>query len=109
MAVGITAFALGAFPLLSIPKALSARSEVRPGFDWTGSLLIVVGLVLINVAFNNGPLYGWGTPHVYFILIMGLMCLGAFIWVELRAFNPLLPIHTINSTIRYVLPLIGVG
>lgn len=106
---GLAAFALGALSLLIIPRALSERPTVRPRFDWTGSLLVVAGLVLVNVAFNNGPLYGWRVPHVYFILIMGLMCLGAFVWVELRAENPLLPMRALNSTVGFVLALVGVG
>ncbi|KAF2659633.1 MFS general substrate transporter [Lophiostoma macrostomum CBS 122681] len=106
---GITAFLLGALSLLIIPTELSIRPARRPRFDWTGSLLVVAGLVLVNVAFNNGPLYGWGVAHVYFVLIIGLMCLGAFVWVELRAVNPLLPFHAMNSTVGYVLALVGVG
>jgi MFS family permease len=106
---GVTAFCLAAFSLLAVPKALSDRPVVRPVFDAAGSLLVVAGLVLVNVAFNNGPLYGWHTPHVYFIVIMGLMCLGGFIWVERRAVNPLLPIHALNSTVGFVLTLVGLG
>lgn len=106
---GIAAFVLGALALLIIPKPLSERPEIRPAFDWSGSLLVVAGLVLVNVAFNNAPLYGWGKPHVYFILIMGLMCLGGFIWVEIRAVNPLLPVRALSSTVGYVLALVGVG
>lgn len=106
---GITAFALATFSLLVVPRQLSERPVTRPKFDWTGSLLVVAGLVLVNVAFNNGPLYGWGTPHVYFILIIGLMCCGVFVWVELRALNPLLPVREMNSTVSFVLTLVGVG
>ncbi|KAF2112947.1 major facilitator superfamily [Lophiotrema nucula] len=106
---GITALALGAFSLLVIPRELSERPVVKPKFDWTGSLLVVAGLVLLNVAFNNAPLYGWGKPHVYFLVIMGVMCLAAFVWVEYRAENPLLPLSTMNSTVGYVLALVGVG
>jgi MFS family permease len=106
---GAAAFGLAAFALLAIPRALSDRPTVRPQFDAAGSLLVVAGLVLVNVAFNNGPLYGWGTPHVYFIVLMGLMCLGGFIWVERRAVNPLLPVHALNSTVGFVLTLVGLG
>ncbi|PSN66391.1 hypothetical protein BS50DRAFT_601303 [Corynespora cassiicola Philippines] len=106
---GIASFGLAAFSLLVIPRALSERPAHRPTFDWTGSGLVVAGLVLVNVAFNNGPLYEWKTPHVYFILLMGLMCLAGFVWVELRAVNPLLPMHAMNSTVVYVLALVGVG
>jgi MFS family permease len=106
---GVTAFALGALALLIIPKPLSERPDIKPAFDWAGSLCIVAGLVLINIAFNNAPLYGWNKPHVYFMLLMGLMCIIGFVWVELRAENPLLPIHAMNSTVGFVLLLVGVG
>ncbi|OCK80445.1 hypothetical protein K432DRAFT_382204 [Lepidopterella palustris CBS 459.81] len=106
---GIACFGLCAATLLIIPKALSERPKDKPGFDWTGSIVGVAGLVLVNVAFNNGPLYGWGTPHVYFVLIIGLLCLVAFGWVEVRATNPILPIHALNSTVGFVLACVGVG
>ncbi|KAF2713905.1 major facilitator superfamily transporter [Pleomassaria siparia CBS 279.74] len=106
---GITAFVLSVFALLIIPKALSDPPAIHPKFDWTGSFCVVAGLVLINVAFNNAPLYGWHTPHVYFTLIIGFIFVVFFVWVELRVESPLLPIRAINSTVGYVLALVGVG
>jgi MFS family permease len=106
---GIAALMLGSLSILIIPAAFSTTPEPRPHFDWAGSIVIVAGLVLVNVAFNNAPLYGWTTPHVYFVLIIGLMCLGAFIWIERRAVNPLLPLRAMNRTVGYVLALVGVG
>ncbi|TKA66902.1 hypothetical protein B0A49_09529 [Cryomyces minteri] len=110
----ITSFALSAFALLVIPKSLGKAAQFagvvkRPGMDWTGCILGVAGLVLVNVAWNNGPLYGWGAPHVYFILIIGLLCLIAFGYIEARAVSPILPIHAINGTVGYVLACVGVG
>ena len=95
--------------LIVVPRELSSKPKVAPGFDWTGSLVGVVGLVLINIAWNNGPLYGWGTPHVYFLLIIGLLCLLAFVWVEKRAAHPILPIQAMNGTVGFVLACVGLG
>lgn len=106
---GITAFGLCIMSLIVIPKQLAERPKNPPGFDWTGSFVGVAGLLLVNIAWNNGPLYGWGTPHVYFILIIGLLCLVAFGWVEARAKWPLLPLHALNSTTGFVLTCVGVG
>lgn len=111
---GVAAFALSAFALLVVPKQLAKEAQFagqthRPGFDWTGSIIGVAGLVLINVAWNNGPLYGWGTPHVYFILIIGLLCMVAFVWVEQRALSPLLPVRALNGTTTYTMALVGIG
>lgn len=111
---GIAAFGLSAFALIVVPKSLAhdaqfAGTTHRPGFDWLGSILGVAGLVLVNVAWNNGPLYGWATPHVYFILIVGLMCLVAFFYVEARAVSPLLPVSAFNGTVTYTMALVGIG
>ncbi|KAG9672668.1 MFS general substrate transporter, partial [Aureobasidium melanogenum] len=111
---GVAAFALSAFSLLVVPKQLAKEAQFAgvtnvPGFDWTGSALGVVGLVLVNIAFNNGPLYGWSTPHVYFVLIIGLLVLVAFLWVERRAESPLLPVSAFNGTVTYTMALIGIG
>lgn len=111
---GMAAFGLSAFALIVIPKALAYDAQFaghvhKPGMDWTGSILGVSGLVLVNVAWNNGPLFGWGTPHVYFILILGLFCLVAFVWVEARAISPILPVSQLNSTVVYTMALVGIG
>ncbi|KAK5000185.1 hypothetical protein LTR66_000907 [Elasticomyces elasticus] len=111
---GIAAFCLSTFALLVIPKALAKEAQFAgmsqpPGFDATGSVLGVAGLVLVNVAWNNGPLYGWHTPHVYFVLIIGLLCMVGFVWVEGRAVSPILPIHALNSSAVYTLSLVGIG
>src|ERR1700749_4711610 len=69
----------------------------------------VIGLILVNVAWNNGPLYGWSTPHVYFLLIIGMLCLVGFVWVEKRAESPILPMHAMTGTVNFVLACVGVG
>ncbi|KAK5113744.1 hypothetical protein LTR85_010761 [Meristemomyces frigidus] len=111
---GIAAWTLSALALLVVPKALNHEAQFvtqagRPGMDWTGSALGVAGLVLVNVAWNNGPLYGWSTPHVYFILIIGLMSLMAFVYVEARALSPLLPVKFLNGTVTYTMALVAIG
>jgi MFS family permease len=95
--------------LIVVPRELSEKPLISPGFDWTGSLIGVCGLVLVNIAWNNGPLYGWGTPHVYFLLIIGLLCLVAFVWVEKRAENPILPMHAMTGSVNFVLACVGLG
>ncbi|KAF2762574.1 MFS general substrate transporter [Pseudovirgaria hyperparasitica] len=106
---GVTCLALSLMTLLVIPRELAALPPNPPGFDVTGSIFGVFGLVLVNVAFNNAPMYGWAKEHVFFLLIIGLICLGAFLIFELRAEWPLLPIRVINSTSAFALGLVGLG
>jgi hypothetical protein len=77
--------------------------------DWKGSILGVSGLILVNVAWNNGPLFGWGEPHVYFILIIGILMLVGFAWVETRAISPILPVKVMSSAVTYTMILVGIG
>lgn len=111
---GIAGFALSAFALLVVPKQLANEAQFagqasRPGFDWIGSAVGVTGLVLVNVAWNNGPLFGWGTPHVYFLLIIGMLCLVAFVWIEMRAVSPLLPVRALSGAVTYTMALVAIG
>ncbi|KAE9984921.1 hypothetical protein EG328_008119 [Venturia inaequalis] len=106
---GIVCWGLAVLALLVVPRELSEKPMNAPGFDFTGSLMAVVGLVLVNVAWNNGPLFGWGTPHVYFLLIIGMLCLVAFVWVERRAENPILPMHAMTGSVNFVLACVGLG
>src|SRR6266480_4439768 len=104
----LVCWCLSSLALLVVPRELS-MGPISAGFDWTGSIIGVAGLVLVNVAWNNGPLYGWGTPHVYFLLIIGLLCLVAFVWVEKRAENPILPMGVMTSSVKFVLGCIAFG
>ena len=95
----IVAWLLSACSIIVIPKALSHDAQFsgtpnKSDWDMLGSLLGVLGLVLVNVAWNNGPIFGWGRAHVYFILILGIAFLVAFCWVESRAVSPILPLST---------------
>ena len=105
----IVCWCLSFLSLLVVPRELSTKPTNPPGFDFTGSIVGVAGLILVNVAWNNGPLYGWGTPHVYFLLIIGLLCLIAFWWVDMRAENPILPMYAMTGTVNFVLGCVAFG
>ncbi|KAK8232200.1 hypothetical protein IWZ00DRAFT_440352 [Phyllosticta capitalensis] len=104
----IAALGLACAVVVIVPKELGIVPPNR-GFDTMGALTSVIGMILINVAFNNGPLYGWSTPNVYFILIIGVLFLFFFGWVEARAENPLIPKSAINSTTIFILSLLTLG
>jgi MFS family permease len=109
-----TCWGLSIFSVIAIPKSLAHDAQFagrtdRPGMDWTGSVLGVSGLVLVNVAWNNAPLFGWNTPHVYFLLIIGLLCMIAFVWVEARAVSPLIPVSVLTKPVVYTMALVGIG
>lgn len=77
--------------------------------DGPGVFLGVSGLVLFNFAFNQAPIVSWSTPYVYFILIIGVLLLGGFVYVELHASHPLVPIAEMTPTTNFVLGCTGAG
>lgn len=77
--------------------------------DGPGVFLGVSGLVLFNFAFNQAPIVSWSTPYVYFILIIGVLLLGSFVYVELHASHPLVPIAAMTPTTNFVLGCTGAG
>ncbi|CCF56690.1 hypothetical protein KAFR_0B03940 [Kazachstania africana CBS 2517] len=60
--------------------------------DWIGSLLGVIGLILMNFVWNQAPISGWSKAYIIVILIVAVFFLVAFFIYELKkAESPLLP------------------
>lgn len=60
--------------------------------DWAGSGLAVVGLILFNFVWNQGPIVGWDTVYIIVLLIVSVIALIAFFTYEVKfAEVPLLP------------------
>ncbi|KAL1848145.1 hypothetical protein Daus18300_013706 [Diaporthe australafricana] len=77
--------------------------------DGPGIFLGVSGLVLFNFAFNQAPIVSWSTPYTYFILVIGVLLLASFVYVELHASHPLVPIASMTPTTNFVLGCTGAG
>ncbi|KAI0965838.1 major facilitator superfamily-domain-containing protein [Xylaria arbuscula] len=79
--------------LTTIPTNLGDRDE-KAVMDWWGLITAVPGLVLVVYAFSDGghAPNGWRTPYIYVTLIIGVLFLAAFAYVEgWVAAQPLLP------------------
>ena len=92
-----------------IPADKLAPMAERPGLDLRGAALGVVGLVLVNVAWNEAPIVGWQAPYVIVILILGLLLLGGFAWAERSAAHPLLPPGCVDWAAARVWSGVGLG
>ena len=77
--------------------------------DLFGAGTGVAGLVLVNFAWNQGPVVGWSTVYVYVLLIAGLGILTIFFVIEMRARHPLVPIREIGGDAVLVLGCIAAG
>lgn len=91
-----------------IPPTPVKRTGDR-SFDFLGSTTGVAGLVLLNVAWNQAPLVGWGTPYVIALLILGSILLFAFCMIERRVSQPLVPFRALSGKAGFVLGCIALG
>jgi predicted MFS family arabinose efflux permease len=84
-----------------MPKA---RSGQRRKVDYPGGLLLAAGVTL--TVFWAEEVLGGGAsgPITYVLPILTVVALGAFVWVERRAAEPVVPLHLLqNRTIAIVL------
>jgi MFS family permease len=67
--------------------------EVLKRFDVVGTILAIAGTGMFSAALSLGSdaLSGWKTGYVLALLIVGLLCLIAFVFWELYFDHPLIP------------------
>ncbi|TIC08019.1 putative MFS multidrug transporter [Wallemia mellicola] len=109
----VLAIALFVMLLLAIwilPEDDDKTEQRNLGFDYLGTITAVSGLVLFNFAWNQAAVVGWKNGYVCALLVVGLIMLGVFAFVESRVKQPLLPL-TVFSNIHNNLMLgcIGTG
>ncbi|MFG2792692.1 DHA2 family efflux MFS transporter permease subunit [Streptomyces sp. NPDC048419] len=85
--VGVVALAVIA-TALHIP-----RKSTQHVIDYLGTLLIAsVATCLILVASLGGTTWGWGSPQIIGLIVLGVVLGVAFVAVERRAAEPVLPL-----------------
>ncbi|KAK3375693.1 hypothetical protein B0T24DRAFT_676613 [Lasiosphaeria ovina] len=79
--------------------------------DLVSALIGIISLLLINVAWDQAPIAGWQEPYVYILLIIGVLLIPAFLYVELCVAKfPLLPLDALKlSDIGFVLGCLACG
>ena len=61
----------------------------RPRFDAAGLIILVVGMATLVGGVMQGPEWGWGDVKVLIMLIVGIVVLIGFVFVERRVADPL--------------------
>ena len=94
--------------LLAVPAALAALrlltrdAPVSSGsrIDVAGTVTASVGLFALVFGFSNAETHGWGAPVTIAAIAAGVALLGAFVAVERRVANPLLPLRVVADRNR---------
>lgn len=103
----LAVFAIPATPAPKGPQP--GNPTVWQRADVFGSILGVAALVLFNFAWNQGPVVGWPTPYTYSIMIVGILVLIAFVFVEKRVSHPLIPFGVLRIDSLFTLACISAG
>ncbi|MDB5050166.1 MAG: drug resistance transporter, EmrB/QacA subfamily [Fibrobacteres bacterium] len=80
---------VSAYRLIREPE----RPRVRPKLDILGSVLVTSGLMILVYALAKAPTAGWISWHTWRLMGAALALLIAFIAVEARAEQPLMPLR----------------
>ena len=85
---------IGLVVLVIIWRTLPTHREqgVDRHIDYMGATLLVAALVPILIGFTNKQFGEWTDLDVGGLIVLGLVVVGVFIWVESRAHEPIVPL-----------------
>ncbi|MGW2331164.1 MDR family MFS transporter [Streptomyces sp. NPDC001700] len=86
---------LGAIALFAISAVLHLPKKRFEGrIDYTGAALLTVGITaLVLLTTWGGNEYAWGSVEIIGLGVVGVLALAAFLFVEKRVAEPVLPLH----------------
>ena len=92
-------------PLIALPTIWiayyhvpeSRDPEAKPGLDWRGTVLLLLGLGGLAYGLIESPISGWRDPIVLLSLTGGLVLLVGFVYAEYRSRTPILPLSLFQS------------
>jgi hypothetical protein len=70
----------GGYAVLPADKRVQSTQR----FDVVGTVLLALGLGLLNFAWNQGPVAGWSTTYVWIVLLVSALVFVLFLLWERR-------------------------
>ena len=85
---------IGLVVLVIIWRTLPTHREkgVDRHIDYLGASLLVAALVPVLIGFTNKQFGDWTDLDVGGLIVLGLVLVGVFVWVESRAHEPIVPL-----------------
>lgn len=81
--------------------------------NWSGTVLMAIGLAALLVAVSEAPVWGWGSPKTIGLLALGAVVLPLWVWSESRSPQPLVDMRMMRIrgvwTTNAVAALLGFG
>src|SRR5262245_10593817 len=92
MPIGAVALAY-IFATLHLP-----RHKIQHVVDYLGAAVLAVGATaIVLVTTWGGTQYEWGSATIISLIVVGIVAVGVFIWIESKAVEPILPIHVFKN------------
>ncbi|GAA2294963.1 MFS transporter [Nonomuraea roseoviolacea subsp. roseoviolacea] len=88
---------LVAVALAGIGHVAESRAEQRPRLDVTGAVVFVAGLGALVLGAVQGPEWGWASPGVPALLVIGVGLLVVFVVLQARSAAPLLDLSLVKD------------
>jgi EmrB/QacA subfamily drug resistance transporter len=100
---------LGVVAFAALAIALPGVSErVQHAVDYAGAVLLAVGLsAIVLLTTLGGTTYDWASTQIVVLGVLGIAGVGAFLWAESRAAEPLLPLRLFRNRVFAVTGAIG--
>ena len=93
--------------VIAVPAAIAALRLIdnvaqpgRPRLDLLGAALSSSGLFALVFGFSNSEIHSWGHPLTVVALALAVVLLTAFVFVESRVHDPLLPLRVVADRVR---------
>lgn len=68
-------------------------------FDYAGTMLFTMGMLLFLIALSFGGFMGWSSPYIILLFVFSIILLGLFIYVENRTDQPMLDLRLFKTRI----------
>jgi EmrB/QacA subfamily drug resistance transporter len=100
---------IGLIALAVIATAFQARADhVRHTIDYLGASLLAGGLSAIVLYTSlGGTTYAWSSAPMIALIVAGFLLLAAFVLVEARAQEPILPLQIFRNRVFSVTSAVG--
>lgn len=94
------ALPIGVVALVFLAKFMRLpKHETSGGLDYLGIITLTPGLVIGLLAISwGGNTYEWTSPVILGMGAVAVVLLAAFVWVETRVANPLIPLRMLRSS-----------
>ncbi|MFD0884966.1 MDR family MFS transporter [Streptosporangium algeriense] len=96
-----------ALALLAVTLKLP-RYRTKHRIDWTGAALLSVGITaLVLITTWGGIDYDWNSPQIIGLAVGAVASLGAFVMVERRAAEPIMPLNVFRDRNFSLISVVG--